>query len=627
MSKLWNQIPGLFFILSMGVFLTGLCPGVYWGDDGLLIAASASLGIGHPPGHPLYMMVNRWALLLPFGDVAFRYNLMAAFWLSASLYLIIAWIYRKTDFRPISHLSMIALMMFTLTHLFSWHQAIRAETYSLHAFMLVLCLTSIGYAQTPRSLMAAAFFASLMIGNQLFLAALAGPGLLVIWCMKWQRMAHRPKLLIQSSFFFILGLSVYLYPVFRVEAEPAVLWTILEGPVEKFGYITARLYRNSFFGSGSTGAGFIRRLTSVFRDLFASSGYLMPVITAVTGWIGFKRSKSDAAAIAGVLVIILSTLIGTAMCAEYNIDNWDFQGYLLPVIILLPVIPALLLKDLNKILKHYRGIVLIICVIAGATPFCVSSIGGDRSLKSCFEPSVLGYANLDSVNPDCICLTRSDVGFMMIYKQTIELFRKDVTLLSRGFLQRISDKTDRVNQISGLQSYRSSSSFNYFSPSFPSCLHSPDFPKPLFWELADDDKKIAAYPARLTGSLAEIFPIPVTFNGPSGQFNRLIGLIDQKNNQRLFRDQQAVEQLSVLFFNRGTFFLNRSQADRSLVEFERAIGIDSSQARIQNNYGVALAQLNRTQDSILAFQRALILDPGHPGARRNLEMLKRPDKQ
>jgi hypothetical protein len=63
----------------LGYLLT-LAPTVTFWDAGEFIAAAKTLGIPHPPGTPLFVMIAHvWALLLPIGEYAFRTNLLSAF--------------------------------------------------------------------------------------------------------------------------------------------------------------------------------------------------------------------------------------------------------------------------------------------------------------------------------------------------------------------------------------------------------------------------------------------------------------------------------------------------------------------------------------------------------------------
>ncbi len=72
--------PAVFvFIITFSVYLYTLCPTVYWDDAGELIAACYTLGIPHPPGHPLYAIIGWLFTHTPVGSPAYRVNLMSAF--------------------------------------------------------------------------------------------------------------------------------------------------------------------------------------------------------------------------------------------------------------------------------------------------------------------------------------------------------------------------------------------------------------------------------------------------------------------------------------------------------------------------------------------------------------------
>lgn len=68
----------VLFLGLFGLYLTQLAPGLTWGDGPELTAAASTLGIPHPPGYPLYTLLGKTALLLPFGAVCWRLHLLSA---------------------------------------------------------------------------------------------------------------------------------------------------------------------------------------------------------------------------------------------------------------------------------------------------------------------------------------------------------------------------------------------------------------------------------------------------------------------------------------------------------------------------------------------------------------------
>ena len=70
---------GLVFFITLGVYIATLAPNVTLEDSGELITAAAKFGVGHPPGYPLWTMSGfLLSHLLPFGNLAWRINLLSA---------------------------------------------------------------------------------------------------------------------------------------------------------------------------------------------------------------------------------------------------------------------------------------------------------------------------------------------------------------------------------------------------------------------------------------------------------------------------------------------------------------------------------------------------------------------
>ena len=68
----------LVFLFAATVYLITLTPTVPFWDAGEFIAVSYILGIPHPPGTPLYVLLGRIATLVPWHTVAERVNALSA---------------------------------------------------------------------------------------------------------------------------------------------------------------------------------------------------------------------------------------------------------------------------------------------------------------------------------------------------------------------------------------------------------------------------------------------------------------------------------------------------------------------------------------------------------------------
>lgn len=71
-------------LVSLSLYIWTLAPTVTLVDSGELIIAARFLGVAHPPGFPLYILLAHLATLVPFGNVALRVNFASALFAAAS---------------------------------------------------------------------------------------------------------------------------------------------------------------------------------------------------------------------------------------------------------------------------------------------------------------------------------------------------------------------------------------------------------------------------------------------------------------------------------------------------------------------------------------------------------------
>ena len=135
-------ISGIVFFITFLVYFATMAPTVSYWDCGEFIATSYILGVPHPPGSPLFLIIGRIFSLFPISsDIAFRVNMISPIASALSvmlLYLIIVQlinIYRgsiKNNFDKIivfgSAFISSLIFAFTDSH---WFNAVEAEVYSL----------------------------------------------------------------------------------------------------------------------------------------------------------------------------------------------------------------------------------------------------------------------------------------------------------------------------------------------------------------------------------------------------------------------------------------------------------------------------------------------------------------
>jgi hypothetical protein len=182
--------------LVLLVYILTLAPTVTFWDAGEFIAAAKTLGIPHPPGTPLFVMIAHvWAMLFPVGEYAVRTNLLSALLSSAGagFFFLIA----HESIRAVSTdleertarllrlggaAAAAMLGAFTFTN---WQNSNETEVYAVSTFSIAaMCwLAHVwrryrGTERAPRVLLLIVYLAGVSIGNHL-LALLAGPAVIM----------------------------------------------------------------------------------------------------------------------------------------------------------------------------------------------------------------------------------------------------------------------------------------------------------------------------------------------------------------------------------------------------------------------------------------------------------------
>lgn len=75
--KLYRAVGAGVFLVTLGLYTKTMAPTVSFWDTGEFISCSFILGVPHPPGSPLYVLLGRIFAMVPIGDVASRVIFMS----------------------------------------------------------------------------------------------------------------------------------------------------------------------------------------------------------------------------------------------------------------------------------------------------------------------------------------------------------------------------------------------------------------------------------------------------------------------------------------------------------------------------------------------------------------------
>ena len=384
---------------SFGLYVATLAPTILAGDGGEFQFVPYLLGVAHPTGYPLYILLGwLWSHLLPVGDVAYRMNLFSAFWAAwavALLYPTTRILLRQafTFLPPLLDrpLSILVAVTFAVTPTF-WSQAVIAEVYGLHMFFIVLLfylvltwaehhhqpsLLTEGAGQKPRqgpSLLVIAFTFGLSLTHHRTTLLLAPAFLIYLWLVD-RSVFRRPRLLIEALLLMLLPLVLYLYIPLRAPHTP-YLRLPLSGDRELVLYENTAAGLVQFVLGGPFG-GSVDLSVDLGKRLLQSWGFMREEV----GWIGvvlsiagvvhlaFSRPEAGSRRRAWALLALtgLTFLATVAFNLVYTIG--DIYVLYIPAYLMVVFWLAIGVGTLASLLRKQRLASLALVLLCFALPF------------------------------------------------------------------------------------------------------------------------------------------------------------------------------------------------------------------------------------------------------------------
>ena len=133
MGGLACLLPAITYNLTLPPDLTWAYQGA---DGGDLITAATTLGIPHPSGYPTYVLLGQLFSWLPFGEIAWRFNLFSAVSTIGACWCLYQSVVHLTQVRIAGVISAWLLAFTPLV----WSQAIITEVYALNLFCVAWLL-------------------------------------------------------------------------------------------------------------------------------------------------------------------------------------------------------------------------------------------------------------------------------------------------------------------------------------------------------------------------------------------------------------------------------------------------------------------------------------------------------
>ncbi len=624
----------LFFFLALFVpFLIygrTLCPSVFTGDSGELITAAHTLGIPHPPGYPLFCLLGKLFTFLPFGNVAYRLNLFSAFFsaLTAGMvYLILLRLFSVTGIassgRPLFALSG-ACFYGLLKDV--WFQSLSAEVYTLHAFFVALLLyLSIRWVveKSDSLFFLITFLFGLGLGNHQTLLVFA-PLLFLMILLEGPARLKSAGFLAGSCFFFLIGLSVYLYLPLRALSDPPMHW----GVIPNWKSILNHVLRFQYRGIGAT------RNLLMYGAQLRSFGVALDQQAPALLW-GFVpfglwrlwKASPRLGFFAAFLFLEVSFLLILAMNFEPGaVGFYLIRPFYLPAWLVLSLFwgvgMAEVISFCFKRTPSLRMLSLSFPLFLLLVHFPANDLSRHRIAED-YGRDLLATVEENGI----LFISGDDAQFILAYLQQIERLRPDVSVygLEQPGSFPILQKKSFFKFLSSnprAPVYTNLRPLSY--PGHPGNIHLK--PRGILYRLVPEGKEAPSFswetyrirdPEQLPAK--DLFEKYILFHYLSMKTQGLLASGEKEEAEKLlevlytFADEEAYLHLQL-----GLFYLHHGRSGEAFAAFQSARRLIPSDPEVWNGFGIALGQLGRYPEAIHWLQKTVQYRPKDASLAYNL---------
>jgi hypothetical protein len=399
--------------LALIIYLLTIAPDLTWenfgGDGGELITASVTLGIPHPPGYPMYLLVGKLASLIPIGSVAYRFNLLSAVALALAAGILTATVSNLLSAKKGAGGSFSRAVPLAAGLVFAfipivWGQALIAEVYTLNLVLLSLLLWILLTQDIDRkTAIVAGFVFGLSLTTHLTSALILPLSLYLIPRRHWYK--------------FALGAAIGILPflVFPILANTSspIVWGRNDTLSGWLWFITARIYRPNVL-SLPRGDWWSRSIewSSLFLRQFV--WFALPLITL--GYFS-TRIKNRRLIFALIATIVLFGVY------SFGYRTNDAAVFFLPGILLLAITLGFGMKPLGMAS-------LLLPVLLVALNFGGQKLGDDFAVRTGAERA------LRTLPSNAIVITPGDqTASTLLYFQQVEGTRSDAIIVDDNMFQ------------------------------------------------------------------------------------------------------------------------------------------------------------------------------------------------
>jgi len=420
--KYWTAI--LIFSLFFFLYVNTLAPTVTFRDSGELITAAYTLGISHPPGSPLYLLIAKLFTFLPVGDIAYRVNLMSAFF--ASLALVVLYFIGLRLFQDILPACFSALVL-GISRTF-WSYSLIAEVDTLQIFFTaVLILLLLFWKDNPPKrwpLYISALLYGLSFGIHPTMLLLF-PAFLYFVIITKPAIFRQGKSIISLILLFIVGLSIFLYLPIRSAQNPPLDYGDPERWRTFLTHLLGKQYHHRVFSSPFLRAFY--NLRDYLKNLNVEYTFI-PLIFSGLGLWTCGAKKENRKTFFFLILIFVSVLI-------FNLFSGRRGHHCILTFAILSIWAGYGLKYLGekipekanwKLIAPVFSFLLLLYPLRINYPWCDES---ENNYAQNYTQQIL-----NALPPESIIFTSGDSIFLFWYVRWIEKERPDIIPICANLL-------------------------------------------------------------------------------------------------------------------------------------------------------------------------------------------------
>ncbi len=411
-------VAALAGLISLGVYLGTLAPTVLADDSAELVTAIHVLGVPHPTGYPVYLLLGKLFDLLPFATPPIRVGLLSVL-CGAGAVACTAWAAARLTASATAGLlaGLVAALNGPM-----WSQATQPEVYALSALIIALAVVAFVRWETAGGeghLIGLAFLLGLGLAHHRAAIFFTAP--LFATAAVGGRAGWR--LLIKCLAAAALPLLSYIYVPLRVAARPALMWGGLHDWGGVATYVLGTAYECYVFARP------LDEVMGVARDLtggISAELTLGGLALSVIGMVASIRRQPRVA-----VPLIVGVVLLTAWNLGYRVGDWDV--FFVPA-----ALPAGLWAGAGlRTVTRFLGTAL-----RDRAPWAASAVGATvlvlvpasmvqqnwpRSHRGEWKHYDKASAVLGQLEPKSVYVSELDAGFFLpMYLQVVEGRRRDV---------------------------------------------------------------------------------------------------------------------------------------------------------------------------------------------------------